>query len=570
MAEENKNLLAFRGGQQGFVANHYAVWQSGLDEEGPNLWARRAGIRTSVAALDMHSMHGNSTYRQLLDFLWKIQQQEELKEESWIKKRAQQFSASGVQSEYLAQINKAIDNKEYGLAYTLMTQANKDLAELKRELGKKNSSMARLNKFWKAQFEEYFVKRLDEAFQKKELGFTNSKISIDEIVSDWIQELLFEADVVPDSVSYIENTIKSGLISLFHKQNIDIQATSNLLDIDYRQFVGAKRVHKAKAPKNSETLNGLITRISKTISQGLQRGLSAEMLAMGEGGRGGIAMGTGNITKTIVNELNKQNYKNVQQKGDVISIEAYETEVDYSQYIDEYYAAIQEGGEEGLKRLEQVLEKIISDTDDIYIVETNIKGYQSLRDLNIEKDGSFYARMNNLYRMKDAFPKKSIDQLIFLLNNTMDECVASHDVDKLGDYFSAVFAAWMWDDYLEMFRLASGENRVKRIRIFNSGGVYFSSSQMMKRTLEDLNSKAGSQSFIYAKITPPNFDAEVMYRELKDKYPVEGMPGGEARQNTLAKRWDEMRDRVMSEGRVSIQIRQKQLEELFGKLLTFV
>ena len=75
---------------------------------------------------------------------------------------------------------------------------------------------------------------------------------------------------------------------------------------------------------------------------------------------------------------------------------------------------------------------------------------------------------------------------------------------------------------------------------------------MMKRTLEDLNSKAGSQSFIYAKITPPNFDAEVMYRELKDKYPVEGMPGGEARQNTLAKRWDEMRDRVMSEGRVSI------------------
>jgi hypothetical protein len=54
------------------------------------------------------------------------------------------------------------------------------------------------------------------------------------------------------------------------------------------------------------------------------------MLAIGEGGRGGIAMGTGNITKTIINELNKQNYKNVQQKGDVISIEAYETEVDYS------------------------------------------------------------------------------------------------------------------------------------------------------------------------------------------------------------------------------------------------
>jgi hypothetical protein len=93
---------------------------------------------------------------------------------------------------------------------------------------------------------------------------------------------------------------------------------------------------------------------------------------------------------------------------------------------------------------------------------------------------------------------------------------------------------------------------------------------MMKRTLEDLESKAGSESFIYATITPPKFNALDMYNSLKKQYPVDDVPGGEARQNILAQRWDAMRDRVMSEGRVAISIRQKQLEELFGKLLSFM
>jgi hypothetical protein len=51
---------------------------------------------------------------------------------------------------------------------------------------------------------------------------------------------------------------------------------------------------------------------------------------------------------------------------------------------------------------------------------------------------------------------------------------------------------------------------------------------------------------------------------------VEGVPGGEERQNILAQRWNETRDKVMKEGRVSVHIRQKQLDELFGKLLAFM
>lgn len=572
MAENDKNLLAFRGGEAGFIGNHYAIWQSGLGGEEANLWAKRAGIRTSIAALNSHSIHGNAVYKQLIDFLWKIQKQEEDKEELWINNKLTQFSSSGIEPEYLEQVRRAVADQEYGLAYTLMTQAHKDLDELKRELGKSGSSMARLNKFWKAQFETYFVKRLDSAFKEMELDGTKVNLTLEEIVNDWFENLLQDSNVVPDSIEYIKGTIQNGMVALFEKQNIQIKPNSNLLDVNYKNFVGAKRVRKTKGGKKngSETLDGLVTRISKTINQGLQRGLSAEVLAIGEGGRGGVSMGTGNIGKTIVNELEKTVHKNIQQKGDVISIEAYSTQIDYSAYAEQYFSAIQEGGEEGLKLLEKQLEKIINDTKDIYIVEVNTKGYQSLRDMAIEREGSFYARMNNLYRMKDQFPQKSIDQLIFLLNNTMDDCVASHDIDLLGDYFSAIFAAWMWDDYTEMFKLASGENNVKRIRVFNSGGVYFSASQMMKRTLEDLDAKVGSNSFIYATISPPSFDPTSVYNQLKTRYPVEGVPGGEERQNILAQRWNEMRDKVMKEGRVSVHIRQKQLDELFGKLLAFM
>ena len=76
MAESSKNLLAFRGGEDGFISNHYAVWQSGLyngeKQEAPNLWAVKAGVRVSMAALKTQSLHGNAVFRKLIDFLWKI------------------------------------------------------------------------------------------------------------------------------------------------------------------------------------------------------------------------------------------------------------------------------------------------------------------------------------------------------------------------------------------------------------------------------------------------------------------------------------------------------------------
>lgn len=573
MAENNKNMLAFRGGEKGFVGNHYAVWQDGLDGEAPNLWARKTGVRTSISALRSHSTHGNAIYAQLINFLWSIQEQEERKEIEWIQQKFRLFSQSGIEPNYLKQAETAVNGKEIGLAYTLMVQANQDLKELKREVGKNGSSVSRLNKFWKAQFEDYFVKRLDQAFMRMEKGELDANLTIDQILNDWIEELLRNSSVVPNSIDYIRGTMEDGLVELFAKQGIILNPHSNLLKVNFKKFVGAKRVRRTKqSEKRSSTLNGLLNRTRRALNRGLPRGLSAELLAIGESGRGSLSMGTGEVRKQIINELNSEFNSKVQQKGDVISIEAYQTKIDLTEYADQFYQAIQAGGDEGLHLLEQQLSQIIDSTNDIYIVETNVKGYQSLRDISFEQEGSFYARMNNLYKMRDQFPQKSIDQLIFLLNNTMDGCVASHHKELLGDYFSAVFAAWMWDDYTELFKEMSKQEAVKRIRIFNSGGLYFSASQLMKRTLEDLEKKAESNSFIYATITPPSFDPHAFYKDLKTKegYSVEGVPGGEERQSILAARWDVTKDKVMRSGKVSLKIRQKQLDELFGKLASFM
>ena len=136
---------------------------------------------------------------------------------AWIQQKLNFFDRSGIDFNYLKQVDAAVSRKEIGLAYTLMVQANKDLQELKREVGKNGSSVSRLNKFWKAQFEDYFVKKLDEAFLRLESGDLNANISIDQIIEDWIQELLQDSNVIPESLNCIRGTIEDGLLELFRK-----------------------------------------------------------------------------------------------------------------------------------------------------------------------------------------------------------------------------------------------------------------------------------------------------------------------------------------------------------------
>jgi hypothetical protein len=67
-----------------------------------------------------------------------------------------------------------------------------------------------MNSFWHSQFFKYFEKRLAEQMQVHkghlEAKFSNSSLTIDEIVDEWLDEMLMGGEgVSQESLSYIEN-----------------------------------------------------------------------------------------------------------------------------------------------------------------------------------------------------------------------------------------------------------------------------------------------------------------------------------------------------------------------------
>jgi hypothetical protein len=106
----------------------------------------------------------------------------------------------------------------------------------------------------------------------------------------------------------------------------------------------------------------------------------------------------------------------------------------------------------------------------------------------------------------------------------------------------------MWDDYTELFSVDGDIGAINTIHMFASGGIYYSASQILKQTRENLNNQASKNSFVNIEITPPKFDAEADYARLMKEYPVENVKDYQTRQNLLASRWNEMRDKVEREG----------------------
>jgi hypothetical protein len=99
--------------------------------------------------------------------------------------------------------------------------------------------------------------------------------------------------------------------------------------------------------------------------------------------------------------------------------------------------------------------------------------------MSIEGVGSFNQRTKNLVKMAqeaEGIPAFSMEKLIFMLNNTVEGCIASYCVDRLVNYIAAVCVAWMWDDYTELFSLSESSSAIQKIRMFNSGGQYYSAS----------------------------------------------------------------------------------------------
>lgn len=575
----------FSGGTS-FMSNGYVIWRKGLAGDEPNWLAKQQGETYIDRMFYIRSLDQRASFYKFVTFLRQIQYKEEKKERAFIELKLKSMNLDTLEPARFNSIQKAIDAGQFGLAYTLITERGQSIQELKEELKKAHfNNISHMNGFWSKQFSAFFEKKFIEIarVEGEQLlsGFMNSNLTIDSLVDEWIEELMAGSDgVVMESLAPMRKRMKKELSDYFIKAGFS-QADDYTVDLfgndqDLTSLTKNKTVYtnktknSASAKKRARKASTLVREIAGSIGNAVGRGIAQEfaVTAMQGRGRNTLSLNTGEFQREIYKEL-AQEYGSVSQKADVTSIELFNSSIDLQGLAEEVFAKYGDNLQVGLDALLKEIEEKAKQGEEIFQISTNVKGYRSKRDLQIEGEGSFKQRTQNLVKMaKEAkgMPEFSMEKLIFMLNNTIDGCIAEHYVHKLVSYIAAVCVAWMWDDYTDLFSISEEDEPIRKIRMFNSGGFYYSASQIIKQTLDELLDVGTGSSFVSVEIKPPNFDADAMYAQLKENKPVPLVKDKDQWQSVLAERWNIMRDYVANHGTVSIKFQQTGLEKIIGKL----
>lgn len=582
--ERNKGFR-FSGGTS-FMSNGYAIWRNGLADDEPNWLAKQQGETYIDRMFYIRSLDQRASFYKFVTFLRQVQRKEAKKERAFIELKLKSMNLDTLEPARFNAIQKAIDAGQFGLAYTLITERGQSIQELKEELKKAHfNNISHMNSFWGKQFSAFFERKFVEIARVKGeqllSGFMNSNLTIDSLVDEWIEELMAGSDgVVMESLVPMRKRMKKELSDYFVKAGFS-QADDYTADLfgndqDLTSLTKNKTVYtnktknSASAKKRTRKAATLVREIAGSIGNAVGRGIAQEfaVTAMQGRGRNTLSFNTGEFQRQIYKEL-AQEYGSVSQKADVTSIELFNSSINLQELAEEVFA--EHGGnlQTGLDALLKSLEEKAKQGEEIFQISTNVKGYRSKRDLQIEGEGSFKQRTQNLVKMAaeaKGLPEFSMEKLIFMLNNTIDGCIAENYTHKLVSYIAAVCVAWMWDDYTDLFSISEEDEPIQKIRMFNSGGFYYSASQIIKQTLDELLEVGTGSSFVSVEIKPPKFDANAMYAQLKKSKPVPLVKDKDQWQSVLAERWNTMRDYVASHGTVSIKFQQAGLERIIGKL----
>lgn len=564
------------------MSNGYVIWRNGLDGEDPNWLAKQQGTTYVDRMFYDRSLDQRSSFYKFTEFLSRIQQKEANKERNYINLKLEKMRTNILEKERIPVVQRAIDDGKFGLAYTLLLDLDTSIQELKRELASNRfNNYSHMNKFWNAQFSSFLQKKLEQSLEiqdhKLVRRLSASSLTIGELVDEWMQELLEGSNgVVAQSLEPVREGVKSSFLGYLQKAGItglssyadDIFGTSN----NFTSLSGFKTTKKQKG--GDKELSHMTKLVADAIGNAVGLGMPME-IAIGseQGKRGATSFNTGTLTKKIQIGLKNEGFKDVQQKADVTSFEVFEGSYDINRLAKEIFQEEGFNQESYKKFLAQLEEAAKNNAGQFFEVDTNVKGYRSVRDMSIEGVGSFNQRTKNLVKMAqeaEGIPAFSMEKLIFMLNNTVEGCIASYCMDRLVNYIAAVCVAWMWDDYTELFSLSESNSAIQKIRMFNSGGQYYSASQIIGQTLEELLTRYKGSSFVVVDIQPPSFDADGMYRELKGLHPVPDNQNKEEWQSALKPRWDEMRDYVSTHGKISIKIQQAGIEKLIDDLSQYL
>ena len=572
-------MYRFSGGTS-FMSNGYVIWKNGLAGEDPNWLAKQQGSTYVDRMFYTRSMDQRSSFYAFVQFLNQIVEKEATKERRFVELKLHSMRLNILDPDRWSAVWRAIDNDQFGLAYTLLLDLDTSISELRDELNRSHfNNISHMNKFWKKQFSSYLQKVLEERSEiqderlVKKIG--DSSLTIEDLVDGWMKEMLSGSHgAMAESLEPVREQMKKELLGYLQKKGID-GLTSYTDDIfgknsNFTQLSGFKTTKKRGGHRD---VKALTTLIANAVGNAVAKGLSQEVAVTAEQGKSGVAFNTGTFYKEIQSDIRNGGFDKVYQKADVVSFEAFNAEYNLGSLAESFFE--KEGFDQtAYKNFRDQLENLAKEkSSEIFEISTNVKGYRSKRDLQIEGIGSFKQRTKNLIKMAqeaEGIPAFSMEKLVFMLNNTVEGCIADNNIESLTTYIAAVCTAWMWDDYTDLFSLSENGSNIQKIRMFNSGGYYYSASQIIRKTIDELLDNYRGSSFVVVDINPPSFDADSMYLSLKDKYPVPYSENKQEWQSALAPRWNEMRDYVSTHGTISVKIQQAGLEKLIGNLSQYL
>lgn len=563
---DNLVAKAFTGGKS-FMTNHYAIWRDGLAGQNPNWYAIQQGNTYIDKMFYSRSMNEQSSYYKFLDFLEKIERKESQKEKEMILIEIEKIKKQRPEAQSIKMAERAVDQGEYGLAYTFLLQNEDEIEQLVKDYqGLGNRNISHTNLFWDAEFSTKLANKLEDFLNNQKSDKLD--LTIEEMVEEWLEEgLTGPYGLAPQALSDLKNTVLEQIRKYFLDNKLLLStSTKNKSKISksaLKKILKSTNYYTAKGKERTpkQALRFFTEAVTSSI-----RGLSQEASQTKKQASLGFAFNTGKLRKEIEKKVS-EGKGTVQIKADTITYIFGEAIIDVESIVN----ALQQYGEEdvagAMAEVERQLLELQKDSETkIFRVATNIKGYRSRHDLQIEGKESFLQRTENLRKIATTMPNFSMDKLIFMLNNTMPGCLNEKRQHHIIDYLAAICMVWMWDDYTELFSVDSDIGAINTVHMFASGGIYYSASQILKQTRENLINQTSKSSFVNIEITPPKFNAEAEYEHLMDKYPVDDVEDYKTRQNLLASRWNEMRDKIEREGQIGIYFKQKELEDILGNL----
>lgn len=572
------------GGAGSFLTNYYAIWRKGLNEELPNPYGVKQGETYAQRMFYNRSMDPRASFYKFYNYLIAIAEKEANKEREFVEKELERMGRNGLTSKHLQAAERAIKDDNFGMAYSLMLRNEEEYNQLVKEFhGGKFKNISHTNGFFAKEFFKFLERKFSEQLEVQDEKiiakfYENSNITVDSLVEEWVAEILNgSSGVVMSSVNKIKKDMKELMLDKFKKAGIS--GVDSIYDNifgynnDISKLTNNQTVRGGKSNRR-RPIKSLTREISENLARGVANGMAQELAAMEAQGRKGLSISAGKLLKNIRNEFTNETHTNVQQKVDGLSFVLYDSTIDIYAIAKEIFGDSADISQEQINQLIQKLEEQAGATDKIFMVTTNIKGYKSRMNMTIAKSASYSQRISDLIHMAqeaEGMPPLSMEKLGFMFVNTMKGCLQENRIHYIEEYVAAICAAWLWDDYGELFSLEERKSPIKKIRMFASGGFYYSASQLIKTAAEQLKNETDkSKNFVKVDFKTPTFNADGYYVELKNKYPV---PEGETNytewQNALKPRWDAMRDKVLKEGKIHITIVQKNLESILGELKTY-